>query len=55
MTTKITIEHWGTFFIKTEKVAELLSWLNANYTPPQPLGEINQTTPSNSNNQLING
>lgn len=52
MTTKITIENVGTFFISTDKVQELVQWLQRNYSNPT-LGEV--INPLANGNQLING
>jgi hypothetical protein len=52
MTTKITVDNFGTFFIDTDKVQELIAWLMANYSHPS-LGEVNSSV--SSGNQIING
>lgn len=52
MTTKITVDNFGTFFIDTNKVHELIAWLQANYLNPS-LGEVNHYIPNG--NQIING
>jgi len=53
MTTKITIENYGTFFIDQNKVGELIKWLQANYINPS-IGEVVNLQAINGN-QLING
>jgi hypothetical protein len=51
MTTKVTIENYGTFYIDSSKVSELISWLQNNWSQPS-LSEITQNIPTG--NQLIN-
>ena len=38
MSIKVSIENYGTFFIKQSKIVELLSWLQQNQDPN--LGEL---------------
>jgi hypothetical protein len=51
MTIKVSVENFGTFIIDANKVSELISWLQANYSNPS-LGEVNET---HLGNQIING
>lgn len=56
MTTKVSIEGYGTFFIASEKVGDLITWLQANWKNPSTIGEVNNNTNNHSQipSQLIN-
>jgi hypothetical protein len=47
MTTKVSIEGYGVFTVSTNKVADLIAWLQANYSPLQEVI-------TNQKGQLIN-
>lgn len=56
MTTKVSIEGYGTFFISADKVGDLITWLQANWKNPSTIGEINNNFPPQNNipSQLLN-
>jgi hypothetical protein len=56
MTTKVSIDGYGTFFIASEKVGDLIKWLQANWKSPSTLGEVNNNTSNQATipPQLIN-
>jgi hypothetical protein len=52
MSIKVSVENYGTFFIDSSKVTELIAWLVSNYHNPA-LGEVNNH--QSHGNQIING
>jgi len=58
MTTTITVQNFGTFQIPTEKVSELISWIQSNqiFNPSQEqFREVLQSHPVNDGRTVING